>query len=92
MNRGQLVGMFVTEALVLGALGGILAFLFAWPVARLLVTHSTRMVSGWSLAFAFPYGMVVVTVVVAALTSMVAAYYPGRRAAALRTATLVVIE
>jgi len=84
--------MFAGEALVLGALGGILATLFAWPVARLLVTQSTRIVSGWSLAFDFPYLMALATIGVAALTSVAAAYYPGRRAAATRTSNLVVVE
>ncbi len=92
MTRRQLVRMFAGEALVLGALGGILATLFAWPVARLLVTHSTRIVSGWSLAFDFPYPMALATIGVAALTSVAAAYYPGRRAAASRTSNLVVVE
>ncbi len=92
MTQRQLVRMFAAEALVLGALGGILATLFAWPVARLLVTQSTRIVSGWSLAFDFPYPMTVVTVIVAALTSVGAAYYPARRAAATRVTNLVVVE
>ena len=69
-----------------------MAALYAWPVSRLLVTRSTRVVSGWALGFDFPVGLALVTVAIAALTSVAAAYYPAHRAAGRRVADLVLVE
>jgi putative ABC transport system permease protein len=92
LSRRQLQGTLSAEALVLGAVGGVMAALFAWPVARLLVTRSTRLVSGWGLVFDFPLGLALVTVAIAALTSVAAAYYPAHRTATKRVADLVLVE
>jgi putative ABC transport system permease protein len=80
------------EALILGGLGGVMAVLYAWPVSLMLVTRSTRLISGWSLSFTFPYALAAATVAVAALTSMAAAVYPARRATAVPVARLVSVE
>ena len=92
LDKRDLLRVLLVEALILGSLGGIMAVLYAWPVSMMLVTRSVRLISGLRLGFLFPYGLAVVTIVVAALTSMLAAYYPFRRAAAVPIADLVTVE
>jgi putative ABC transport system permease protein len=88
----QVAETLAGEALLLGVAGGVLAVLYAWPVARLLVTHSTRMVSGWTLTFEFPVALAAATVGLAALASLAAAMWPVRRIAAAPAAALVAVE
>ncbi len=85
----QLRRMFGVEAFVLGVVGGTLAVAFGWVIARLLVLHSTRLVSGWTLTFEFPWPLTLATVAVAAVTAVVAGSYPIRSASAERVAALV---
>ena len=77
---------------MLGALGGVMATLFAWPVARALITRSTRLVSGWALTFEFSLPLALATILVSALTAMAAAYYPARRTANACVGALVAPE
>jgi putative ABC transport system permease protein len=91
-TRRQLRRVLAAEALLVGSIGGLMATLYAWPVARLLVTRSTRLVSGWSLTFDFPVRLAIATVAIAAVTSVLAAYYPAERAARRRISELVLSE
>lgn len=90
LTRRQVVQMFSVEAALLGAVGGVFAVAFGWLVARLLVLHSTRLVSGWTLTFEFPWGLAVTTVVLASVTALAASRHPTRRAATEPVAELVV--
>jgi putative ABC transport system permease protein len=92
LSQRQTIRLLATEAAIVGTLGGVMAALYAWPVAWLLVTRSTRIVSGWSVGFEFSFSVAVATIVVAALTSMAAAYYPARQAARQQPAELVAVE
>lgn len=88
----QVLRMIATEAGLIGAIGGIVAILYALPIAHALITRSTRLVSGWGLTFAFPFSLALVTIAVAAATSILAALYPARTTAATRVADLVMVE
>lgn len=90
LTRRQVVQMFSTEAALLGSVGGLFAVAFGWLIARLVVLHSTRLVSGWSLTFEFPWGLAVTTVILASVTALTASRYPTRRAATEPVAELVV--
>lgn len=91
LTRGQVVQLFSTEAVLLGAAGGAFAVIFGWLVARLLVLHSTRLISGWALLFDFPWGLALVTIVLSTVTAVAASLYPARRAAIEPIAELVVL-
>ena len=92
LTRRQVLRVFSAEAFMLGALGGVMATLFAWPVARALITRSTRLVSGWALTFEFSLPLALATILVSALTAMAAAYYPARRTADACVGALVAPE
>jgi len=82
LTRAQMVRLFTFESALLGLAGGTLAVLLAWPTAYATVTQSAYMVSGWVLAFRFPFDLTVATVAGATLTAAGAAVLPARRAAA----------
>lgn len=90
LTSHQVVQMLSTEALLLGIVGGVLAVAFGWLIARLLVLHSTRLISGWSLTFDFPWMQAVATIGIAGVTAVVAGIYPARRAVTERVAELVI--
>jgi putative ABC transport system permease protein len=92
LDPRQLVGSFVVEAAVLGAVGGVLAVLYGWPLSYAMVTRATRLVSGWRLSFDFPAALVPLSIGLAVLTAMAGAYLPARRAARVRVAELVAME
>jgi putative ABC transport system permease protein len=92
LDRRQLACSFTAEAALIGLAGGVLAVAWGWPIARIIVTHSTRMVSGWQLAFDFPWAMAVLTPIVVAVTSACAAIFPVRAAAREPLTSLVGVE
>ncbi len=92
LDRRQLGRMFAAEAIVIGLAGGFLAVLWGWPIARIIVTHSARMVSGWQIAFAFPWTMAWLTPLVVAVTAAFAALVPVRATARLPLPSLVAVE
>lgn len=92
LDKGHVLRMLSLEAVILGAFGGLAAVLYAWPVSMMLVTRSTRLVSGWRLTFTFPHALAFATIILAGLTSAIAAYYPVRRATTVPVAELMTVE
>jgi len=92
LDRAQLLRTLVSEAMVIGTCGGLLAIAWGWPLARLVVTHSTRLLSGWRLGFEFPWTMALAMPVVVALTAGLAAWLPARATARTPLRRLVGVE
>ncbi len=92
LDRRQLARTFVAEAALIGVAGGVLAVLWGWPIARIIVTHSARMVSGWQLVFDFPWTMALLTPVVVAIVAALAAVLPVRAMARSGLTQLVGVE
>ncbi len=92
LDRRQLGRTFAAEAVLIGLAGGVLAVLWGWPIARIIVTHSARMVSGWSIEFLFPWTMAALTPVVVAATAALAALVPVRATARTPLHGLVAVE
>jgi putative ABC transport system permease protein len=92
LDRAQLLGHLTCEAMLIGACGGLLAIAWGWPLARLVVTHSTRLVSGWRLTFVFPWPMALTMPMVVAATAAVAAWVPARLTARTPLHRLVGVE
>ncbi len=92
LDRRQLVAMLASEAALIGLCGGLLAILWGWPIARIIVTHSARMISGWRLRFDFPWDMALLTPLVVAVTAGLAALVPARASARAPLTHLVGVE
>jgi hypothetical protein len=70
----------------------MLAVLWGWPISRIIVTHSARMISGWQIGFLFPWEMAAVTPLVVAATAALAALVPVRVTARASLRGLVAVE
>lgn len=92
LTRGQLVRILSLEAWGLGTLGGVMAVLYGWPVAFLLVTRSTRAVSGWTLRFDLPFAISLATIGVAGVSALIAVLLPARYVAREPVGSLVATE
>lgn len=90
LTRGQIVQWFSVEACLLGLSGGILATAFGWIVARLLVLHSTRLISGWSLSFDYPWASAMAVIVLSSVSAIGASIPPARHAASEPIGELVI--
>ena len=77
---------------LIGACGGLLAVAWGWPIARIVVTRSARLVSGWRLDFHFPWRMALVMPLVVAVTAAVASWMPARATARTPLRRLVGVE
>jgi putative ABC transport system permease protein len=83
MLRGQVVGMILAEAAVLGLIGGILGLAAGVIQTRVFLTAMVKM-SGYQLEFALPLDSVITALVIAVLVSQAAAVLPARRATRTR--------
>lgn len=92
LDRRQLVRTLAAEAALIGAAGGLLAVAWGWPIARIIVTHSARMVSGWRIDFVFPWRLASVVPLVVAATAGLAAFVPARRTSRGVLTRLVAVE
>ncbi len=92
LDGAQLLRSLTLEAALIGACGGLLAIAWGWPIARIIVTHSARLVSGLRLDFAFPWRMAALLPVVVAATAGIAAWMPARATARMPLRRLVAVE
>jgi len=92
LNRRQVLSTLTAEAVLVGLCGGVLAIAWGWPMAYAIVTHSTRMVSGWQLTFDFPWGLALLMPAIVALTAAVAAWLPAWTMSRTRLTSLVGVE
>jgi putative ABC transport system permease protein len=83
MSRGQLASMILQEALIQGGLGACAAVVLGGGIAYLWITHSLAHVLGWLIEFHFPWASAVGTVLVGTAVSVIAGYWPARRASHL---------
>ena len=91
-NRGQVVRLLSTEAGLLGAFGGILAVAYSVPLSVLVVTRTSRVVSGWSFRPDLSPGLVLATIGLAIIAATLGAYPSVRRTARANVAGLVAAE
>jgi len=89
MTRGQLRSMIRWEAVIIAVLGAVLGLVvgafFGWTLVRAL--HSQGITE-----FTLPFGTLVGFVVAAALTGIIAAVFPGRRAAKIDVLRAITTE
>jgi putative ABC transport system permease protein len=83
MTRGQVVRMVLSEAALMGLIGGLMGLIFGVILSRLFLTAMTSM-SGYRITYMLPLGNVLAALVIAFLTSQAAALLPTLRAARIR--------
>jgi putative ABC transport system permease protein len=79
MTRGQVIGMVLAEASLMGVIGGIVGIIFGIVLARITLAGMMAM-SGYKLDFIVPTIAIVMGLVVALVISQLAAIQPARKA------------
>ncbi len=80
MTRGQVIKMVLSEAGLMGVIGGLIGLLFGILLSRIFLAGMTAM-SGYKLDFIVPIDGVIVGLVISLVISQVAAFQPARKAA-----------
>ncbi len=83
MTRGQVVQMILSEAALMGAIGGLLGVVFGIILSRIFMLAMTAM-SGYNLTYILPNQRILIALIIAILISLVAAFFPAMRAARIR--------
>ncbi len=91
-ERRQVVRLIVAEALAIAAIGGLLGYLVGSYLIRFSVGSLSATTSGWTLPYAFPWGIAGSLTVLLALVTVAAAVYPARMALRVSPAEALVYE
>jgi putative ABC transport system permease protein len=83
MTRAQIIRMIMSEAAVMGLIGGVLGVVFGMILSRIFMLAMMSM-SGYTLTYTLPTMRIVIAVVIALAVSQVAAFFPARRASRIR--------
>ena len=83
MTRGQVVRMVLSEAALMGLIGGVMGLVFGVVLSRLFLSAMTSM-SGYRLTFVLPLENIMAALLIAFLTSQLAAFLPTFRASRTR--------
>jgi putative ABC transport system permease protein len=91
MKRSQVMRMILAEAGLMGVIGTSLGLVFGLFLSRvfLLAVTETR---GYDLAYVFPVGGMVVSLLITIILSQLAAIWPARRAARMRIVEAIQYE
>jgi putative ABC transport system permease protein len=80
MTRRQVIKMVLSEAGLIGLIGGLIGLIFGVLLSRIFLAGMTAM-SGYKLDFIVPMGGVLMGLVIALGISQLAAFQPARKAA-----------
>ena len=80
MTRAQVIKMVLSEAGLMGVIGGLIGLVFGVLLSRIFLAGMTAM-SGYKLDFIVPVGGVVIGLIISLGISQLAAFQPARKAA-----------
>jgi putative ABC transport system permease protein len=81
-TQAQVRRSVVLEAGWMGVLGGMLGLLAGTIMSYHHVVYNTKVLTGWTFQFYYPYGVAVVSIIASAVLCLLAGYGPSKRAAA----------
>lgn len=84
MTSSQLLGMILTESVVLGVTGIIVAFVLTIPVAYIWVNWTLSYLLGWKVEFYFTWNDFLILFAIGLLVSVIAGVLPAMKAARLK--------
>jgi putative ABC transport system permease protein len=91
-TRSQVRRMIVMEAGWMGLLGGILGLVAGTVMSYHHVVYNTKMLTGWTFQFYYPYGVAALSLLAAVGLCLLAAYGPAKQAAATPVVTAIGYE
>lgn len=80
-TRRQLATMVLAEAGWLGLIGGLLGVLSGTVMSYHHVVYNTKVLTGWTFQYHYPFGVALFCLVLAVALCLVAGYVPARQAA-----------
>ena len=81
-TRAQVRRMVVLEAGWMGVLGGIVGLFAGTIMSYHHVVYNTKVLTGWTFQFYYPYDVAVLSVVASVILCVIAGYAPSKQAAA----------
>ena len=91
-TQAQVRRMIVMEAGWMGLIGGVLGLFAGSLMAYHHVVYNTKMLTGWTFQFFYPYGVAVVAVLVSVVLCLLAGYAPAKQAASTPIVTAIGYE
>lgn len=91
-TQAQVRRMVVMEAVWMGLIGGLVGLVAGSVMAYHHVVYNTKMLTGWTFQFFYPYDIAVLSVAAAVLLCLLAGYGPAKRAAATPIVTAIGYE
>lgn len=91
-TQAQIRRVLVMEAGWMGILGALLGLFAGSIMAYHHVVYNTKVLTGWTFQFYYPYGIAVLTLLFSVALCMIAAYWPAREAAATPIVTAIGYE
>ncbi len=77
-TQAQVRRIVVMEAGWMGLIGGLLGLFAGSLMAYHHVVYNTKMLTGWTFQFFYPYGVAVVAVIASVVLCLLAGYAPGK--------------
>ena len=91
-TQAQVRRIIVMEAGWMGVLGALLGLLTGSIMAYHHVVYNTKVLTGWTFQFYYPYGIAALTVLLSVVLCAIAAYWPAKQAAATPIVTAIGYE
>ena len=91
-TQGQVRRIIVMEAGWMGVLGAVLGLFAGSIMAYHHVVYNTKILTGWTFQFFYPYGIAAMTVLLSVGLCLIAAYWPAKQAAATPIVTAIGYE
>ncbi|HUK40432.1 MAG TPA: FtsX-like permease family protein, partial [Candidatus Acidoferrales bacterium] len=90
--QNQVRRIVVMEAGWMGLLGGVLGLFAGTIMAYHHVVYNTKVLTGWTFQFYYPYGVAVLLLVASVFLCLIAGYWPAKQAAATPIVTAIGYE
>ena len=90
--QSQIRRIIVMEAGWMGLLGGFLGLFAGSIMAYHHVVYNTKILTGWTFQFYYPYGMAVLTLFASVVLCLIAGYWPAKQAASTPIVTAIGYE
>jgi putative ABC transport system permease protein len=91
-TQAQVRHIIVMEAGWMGVLGAILGLFAGSMMAYHHVVYNTKILTGWTFQFYYPYGVAALTVLLSVVLCLISAYWPAKHAAATPIVTAIGYE
>jgi putative ABC transport system permease protein len=90
--NSQIRKMICIEGVLTGLIGSLIGILAGFILSMILVKYITRYSQGWTLRYFFPYLATVKVWMIVFLSSLVASYYPAKKAMELPVSRAIAFE